>query len=131
MTKRLRIIIAAAVPCAVLAVFALRKYILGLTGYFRGCTFFELTGYYCPACGNTRSVKSMLYGHFWLAVRNNPTIPFLSLLLLLLYVETVVGISGRQIKLLPRNSFFWGAVIAAFLVYYVLRNFIGVLGPVS
>ena len=131
MTKRLRIIIAAAAPCAVLAVFALREYILGLSRYFPECTFLKATGYYCPGCGNTRSVRSMLQGHLWLAVRNNPTIPFLSLLLLLLYVEAVAGISGKQIKLLPRNGFFWGVVIAAFLAYYLLRNFIGVLAPVS
>ena len=57
--------------------------------------------------------------------------PFLSLLLCLLYIENLAAIFGRDIKLLPRKGLFWGIVIGLFFVYYVLRNFFPVLGPIS
>lgn len=73
----------------------------------------------------------MLHGHFITALRNNPAMPVIAFLLLMLYLETVIGIWGKDVKLLPRKGWFWGCVIGAFLVFYVARNFFPVLGPVS
>lgn len=131
MSKRLRIVIAAGAPCLLLAVFALRDYIIGFSGHIPPCTFHKLTGYWCTGCGNTRSTIALLHGHIWTAVRNNATMPFLALLLILLYGENLAALFGRDIKLLPRKGLFWGIVIGLFFVYYVLRNFFPVLGPIS
>ena len=57
--------------------------------------------------------------------------PFLSLLLCLLYLETVSGIIGKDIKLLPRKTWIWMIVIGLFVVYYIVRNFIPALAPIS
>ena len=131
MSKRLRIVIAAGAPCLLLAVFALRDYIIGFSGHIPPCAFHKLTGYWCTGCGNTRSTIALLHGHIWTAVRNNATMPFLALLLILLYGENLAALFGRDIKLLPRKGLFWCIVIGLFFVYYVLRNFFPVLGPIS
>ena len=131
MTKRLRIIIAAAAPLCAVLIFALRGYIGRFAGSLPKCFLHETTGFWCAGCGNTRSVMALLHGHIFLAIRNNPTIPFLSLLLLLLYAENFAAIFGKEIRLLPRRMMFWYIVIALFMIFFVVRNFFRVLGPVS
>ena len=80
---------------------------------------------------NTRSVEALLHGHIFTAIRNNATMPFLSLLPILLYFENLGALFGRDIKLLPRKWLFWGPVIGIFIVYFIVRNFIPVLAPIS
>ena len=131
MSKRLRIIIAAGAPAAVVIIFALRNYIIGLKRFFPECSFHRLTGYWCTGRGNTRSVEALLHGHIITAIRNNATIPFLTLLLILLYAENLGALFGRDIKLLPRKGLFWGFVIGIFIVYFIVRNFIPAIAPIS
>lgn len=130
MTKRLRLTITAGAPCLLLVLFILRDKLLGLAKYFPKCAFFSVTGYYCPACGNTRCVRSMAHGHVLLALRNNITIPFLAFLLLMLYIETAAGLAGKNVKILPRNGWVWAGVMTLFMVYYVVRNFIPEIAPI-
>ncbi len=73
----------------------------------------------------------MLHLHFITALRDNPAMPFLAFLLFMLYLETVIGISGKEVKLLPRKTAVWITVIVVFCVFYVVRNIFPVLGPVS
>ena len=131
MSKRLRIIIGAAAPLAVAVLFALRNYIIGFEKHFPECYVHKMTGLWCTGCGNTRSCIALLHGHIWTAIRNNATMPFLSLLLCLLYAENLAAVFGKDIKLLPRKTWIWMIVIGLFFVYYVLRNFFPVLGPIS
>ena len=131
MSKRLRIAIAAAVPFLALVVFVLRDHIIGFAGHMPPCSFHKLTGYWCTGCGNTRSTIALLHGHIWTAIRNNATIPFLGLLLCLLYIENLAAVFGRDIKLLPRKTWIWLTVIGLFLVYFIVRNFVPALAPIS
>ena len=131
MSKRLRVFIAIGAPVVVVIIFVLRNFILSLKRFCSECTFHKLTGYWCTGCGNTRSVTALLHGHIWTAVRNNATIPFLCLLLILLYIENLGAVFGTNIKILPRKGLFWGFVIGLFFVYFIARNFIPVLAPIS
>ena len=103
MSKRLRIVIAAAAPILTAAVLVLKDFILGLKRYLPDCTFNTVTGYLCPGCGNTRSLTYLLNGDILSALRCNVTIPFLGTLLVLLYIENAAAIAGKDVKLLPRN----------------------------
>ncbi|MBP5581311.1 MAG: DUF2752 domain-containing protein [Ruminococcus sp.] len=102
-----------------------------MKSFFPECSFHKLTGYWCTGCGNTRSVTALLHGHIWTAIRNNATIPFLSLLLCLLYAENMAAVFGKDIKLLPRKTWIWLVVIGVFFVYFIIRNFIPALAPIS
>lgn len=131
MSKRLRAAIAIAVPIMALFLLALRDRVIGLAKSLPPCTFHKVTGYWCTGCGNTRSCIALLHGHIWTAIRNNATMPFLSLLLCLLYAENLAAVFGKDIKLLPRKTWIWMIVIGLFVVYYIVRNFIPALAPIS
>ena len=55
-----------------LAVAAIRILGIDLTEIFPHCLVHSLTGYYCPGCGGTRSVVSIMKGKFWLSFLYHP-----------------------------------------------------------
>lgn len=87
------------------------------------CGFFLLTGKQCFACGNTRSVLSILRGDIISAIKFNPAIPILLLLTILLYAEFFTySFFGKKVKIIPRNAVFWVIFSVVLLSYYILRN---------
>ena len=93
------------------------------------CPFKAIYNFYCPSCGNTRSVSALLHGDLLTSLRYN-IIPVLLLLFgLLAYIEIIAYRFGRSIKILPRNSRYYvvGAILLG--VYLVIRNFIPYLTP--
>lgn len=87
------------------------------------CGFYMITGKQCFACGNTRSVLSILRGDFISAIKFNPAIPILLLLTILLYIEFFIySFFGKKVKIIPRNAVFWVIFSVVLLSYYILRN---------
>lgn len=106
-------------------VFLLKPYILNITLNLPKCHFFEITGYLCPACGNTRAVKSMLSLHFIDAVRYNATIPLLCVIVLLVYAETLINIwvqPKKTVRLFPHKFWFYLTILIIWLIYAIVRN---------
>ena len=99
--------------------------------YIFHCVFFDVTGFYCPGCGGTRSLTALLHGHFLLALHENPGFPLLVLLGILLYVEKAAAVLGRQIRLIPRSRAFWITICSIHLIWAILRNFVPILQPFS
>ena len=130
MNKRDRLIIAAVIPCVLLMLFMCRERFMRLAELMPECSVYKYTGYYCPGCGNTRSVRALMHGDILLALRNNPTLPFCGLIGLLGYAEFLIGFSGRNIKLVPRKLWFWILVAVLFAAYFVVRNFVPAIAPV-
>lgn len=125
MTKARRnflIFIAAAVPLAAAAILLTGDFWRSLASHFPECVFYRSTGYLCPACGNTRSVLALLELDIPAALGYNITPPLLLLGGVLLYAELMLELSGRKIKLIPRNAIFWIIFGCAMMGYYVLRN---------
>ncbi len=91
--------------------------------------FYKLTGLLCPGCGNTRAVNHLVHGRLWLAFRSNPDVPFLVAVPLGFYIELISDICGKKVKIVPRSMWLWGAIIAVYAVFFVLRNFFPVLAP--
>ena len=86
-------------PLGAAALFLLLKLYLDQIAIFHiPCALWFLTGLYCPGCGGTRSIKAMLNGQLWLAVRYNPGVPLLALLGLLWYGEQLLAAFGIQKK---------------------------------
>lgn len=87
------------------------------------CGFYMITGKQCFACGNTRSVLSILRGDIISAIKFNPAIPILILLTILLYIELFIySFFGKKVKIIPRNAVFWIIFSVALLAYYIMRN---------
>lgn len=93
------------------------------------CILWFLTGLYCPGCGGTRSIRALLEGNLWLALRYNPGVPLVAVLGLLWYAEQLLALSGRQKKIIPRSRRFWVPLLGMLILFYLLRNGISMLAP--
>lgn len=132
MSRKQSIIISVTVPIAVIILYIFRDFIVKFVYDNGGCMFHILTGYYCPGCGNTRSADALIHGHLLLALRNNISMPFIAMLLALLYAEQLIfSISGKNVHILTRKAFVWWIVLGLFGVYFIIRNFIPEIAPVS
>lgn len=122
-TKRLIFTLSPIIFIAV--VFILRQYIINMSYNLPQCDFLEMTGLLCPACGNTRALRSMLSLHFFDAVRYNATIPLLCAIILLMYVEKLINIWSmpkKPVRLFPHKFWFYLTILILWLVYTIVRN---------
>jgi len=91
---------------------------------FQDCLLYSRYGFYCPYCGGTRSVLSLLRGDIISSLRYNIIPSFLFILVIGFYVESAARIFGKKLIIVPRRLSFVVVVIAFFVVYFVLRNYI-------
>ena len=118
-------------PILLLLAYIFRTQIMGLSRLLGPCVFNEVTGWHCPGCGNTRAVRALLDLHPIVSFRNNPIILLLSLTGLGFYIELVFDVCGKRVSFMPKNQFFWLALLVILLIFYVLRNIFPVLAPIS
>lgn len=117
--------ISLAAPLCILTIILCRNGITALaeSTSFPDCTFHRLTGYLCPACGNTRAVLELLHGHIFRSLGYNPMILTLTIVLAVLYAETVCLALGKPVRLLPRSNALLFTVVGTVLGYDIIRNF--------
>jgi len=92
------------------------------------CSFYGITGLYCPGCGMTRSLYAVMGGHFGEAFSYNPLWPFFALLVLgslclwfyfLLTRKNPFNPVNRFLAKHPRYCLITAIVI---ILFWVLRN---------
>ena len=88
------------------------------------CDIYRRTHLFCPGCGNTRAVYSLLQGEILTSLRYNPTIVGTALIFMLYYTEMLFEYFGKDIKLMPVSLKFWIPVIVIWLIFLLSRNFI-------
>lgn len=141
LVKRWIIVISILIFILCYTVFSLRLQ----TGF--ACTFYQLTGLYCPGCGLGRSVRHLFSGigylcsgewqfclnECWLAFRYNVLLMpcFLPGCLLLLYTawQYITGIPYKSflfIRIMERFGFWIGGIL---VVYGILRNVLVIFAP--
>ena len=86
------------------------------------CLLRSLTGWLCPSCGMTHSVYALCRLDFAESLRQNALIPFGLVIAALYYAELWTRALDKPKQLVPRRGVFWLCVIAAALIYTVLRN---------
>ena len=94
------------------------------------CVFNEITGLYCPGCGLTRMLKSMLKLDFYQAFRYNPLMfiffPFI-IYMIIDYIYCFYKKKKSKFKTLPQ--WFWNILFIITILYWILRNIIPWLAP--
>lgn len=125
MKRRTAIVVSLAVPLCFLIAVLCRNSITALaeSTAFPDCTFHRLTGYLCPACGNTRAVLELLHGHFLRSLGYNPMILTLTAALTGLYGEIICSAFGKPVQIVPRKNILLFSVVGIVLGYDILRNF--------
>lgn len=87
------------------------------------CFFKEVTHFYCPACGGTRSVIALLHGNIQRAFLCNPTVVYTVVLFLWCMIGYLIKkITGKEKRIMkPR---LWMLIIGCILFFgfAVIRN---------
>ena len=94
------------------------------------CVFKSITGLYCPGCGVTRMLKSMLVFDFYQAFRYNPFLFILSpfiFFLLFNYLYFYYRKKESIFKKIPNKI--WNILLVITIIYWILRNIIPWLAP--
>lgn len=100
-------------------------FILGqILDFYLPCPVHFLTGYYCPGCGVTRMIVSIIKLDFYQAFRYNPLL-FLFIPVIITYLFLQVRYETKGIKNVMNEKRFnkgWFIMVIIFIIYGVLRN---------
>lgn len=96
-------------------------------GFDIPCIFHKLTGYYCPGCGITRCLFSILKLDFYQAFMYNQFVfillPFLGIGILYKFYLYIVGKQDQLIKKIP--NIVWILLLIITIGFGVIRNLNG------
>ena len=121
----MKILTAAAIPLLVFSlILILHRFEFHIFTMMPPCKLYYFFGLMCPGCGGTRSTEALLRGDLFNSFRLNPIVIFGSLLGIAFYVELILGIFNKKIKLVPRSMAFLWVMIGLFSVFYIVRHFI-------
>lgn len=87
------------------------------------CPFYKLTHLYCPGCGITRALRSLLSLDFYQAFRYYNLIILLPIFLIY-YGEDFLekkGIKNLNLRRFMTNKF-WYAILIFVIIYGIMRN---------
>jgi hypothetical protein len=91
-------------------------------GHYPTCPLLWVTGRYCPGCGGLRALHDVFHGQFAAAVSSNLLVVLALPLVIALWLQwTRNRVSGRVGRHHVPAWFGW-LVLAAALVFWVLRN---------
>ena len=97
------------------------------------CFFHKITGLYCPGCGLTRCLSSIISLNFYQAFRYNPLmfifLPILIPYLLYLYINFIFDLEDKITKKIP--NYIWNIIFVIVVLFGILRNldFFSYLAP--
>ena len=125
--KKRNILLLCALPFAAFGLMLLLRaaYMRLAAPYLPPCIFRTLTGYRCPSCGMTHSVNALFAGDLRESLRQNALIPAAALLIIWKYISLWASALGTEKRLFPHGKRFCLSMLAAALLYSVLRNLTG------
>ena len=100
---------------------ALTSYI---TQFVAGCMLHDYLFIYCPLCGGTRAVESLLHLDVAAALRFNPFVVFVILLAVIFDIIALVRLLRGKARLFVFPEWGWIVLVAVMVAYLVLRNYL-------
>ncbi len=93
------------------------------------CPFRFFLGIYCLGCGGTHSIYAIASGHFLQALKYNPLVFTVFVLAVLYWLENILAVFGKRVKIFPVNRKFYLTVSGILIVFFILRIFLPILAP--
>ena len=94
--------------------------------FFLPCLFNRLTGLYCPGCGGTRSVISLINGHPIASLKYNPIVIYgVAIYAWYMLSNTIELLSKHTIKIgMKYRDFYLWLGLGILLLFFFIRNFL-------
>lgn len=127
MKNKIRLIIIIVSSIIILYVY---KYIYETYNIGILCIFHEITHLYCPGCGITRAIFSLLELNIKQALKQNLLIIFLPLIII--YIINYIKIKLNKENVDPSKIFpktIWYTLLIITITYGILRNYLSILQP--
>ena len=97
---------------------------------FIPCLFHEITGLYCPGCGVTRMIISILKLDLYQAFRYNPLLFILFPVFIILFINYIYCLIKIKTPLYKKvNNSVWILLIIILILYGIIRNIYIPLAP--
>lgn len=94
------------------------------------CPIFEITGFYCPGCGITRMLRSLLKLDLYQAFRYNPLIFIMLPFIIILFINNLYSeYKNKKSWINKIPQYIWYIIIVILIIYGILRNIITCLQP--
>ncbi len=112
--------------------------VAAVTDPYRGqgipCPFHALTGLWCPLCGSTRALHSLMHGNLGAAFARNPLFVVLLPLLVLSWAAWMSeSVGGPRLWHIPNRRWVVVSLAVVVVLFWVARNLpfsaLRVLGP--
>ncbi len=108
---------------AALALFPLYRWGTGLLSkYVPGCALHDFLHLYCPMCGGTRALASLLRLDLLAALKQNAFAVLLFGTVLVFYVIAWIRLLRGEVRLWRVPDWFWIVGVAVMVLFGVLRN---------
>ena len=121
-SKRIRKLILSLLIIIIMLIFFL--YLNKNYGFYIPCLFHKLTNLYCPGCGITRSIVSLLKGNISEAFKYNQLVfillPFLTIYFIYKIYLYLTNSQDKIIKKIPNIT--WIILLIITILFGILRN---------
>lgn len=99
---------------------------------FIPCIIHEITGLYCPGCGLSRMILSIIRLDFYQAFRYNPLLFILFPFGLILVLEYLYSLFKKRTPIYEKiNNKVWIILIVILIIYGIVRNIYIPLSPIK
>lgn len=110
----------------IILIYCILKYVFqfDFLEYMGVCTFYRITGYYCPGCGGTRAVFALFQGEIIRSFYLHPFVPYLGLVGgWFMISQTIERVSRGKIKIAMhfRMIYVW-ITLALIFMNFIWKN---------
>ena len=90
--------------------------------YVLPCPIRLFTGILCPGCGGTHALSALRHWDIISAFRHNALVPVWLIILFCVWLEHLIALTGRSIKIIPASSRIRLTAVGIMILYVILRN---------